>query len=85
MREAAAFYENEAPGLGKLFLDEVESRLSVLRERPLLGAVINGLRRLLLGKFPFSVIYAVNDEEIVVVAVAHQRRRPGYWAHRRPS
>ena len=42
----------------------------------------HGTRRILLERFPFSVHYRVNEEEIVIVAVAHQKRRPGYWASR---
>jgi hypothetical protein len=56
MREAAAFYEEEAPGLGDRFLVEVEARLSLLRQQPKLGSPINEFRQLLLGKFPFSLI-----------------------------
>jgi len=64
MREAAAFYDEEAQGLGNRFLTEVEAHASLLRERPQLGGSINGLRRLLLGKFPFSLIYALDAAEI---------------------
>lgn len=40
-------------------------------------------RRILFDRYPFSIYYRVTDDEIVVVAVAHQKRRPGYWASRR--
>jgi toxin ParE1/3/4 len=44
----------------------------------------DGLRVRVLRRFPFSIIYSVESETMVVVAVAHHRRRPGYWLHRAP-
>lgn len=83
MTEASRFYESEAAGLGSEFLEDVQRIVEVLREYPKLGrAVGRGLRRALLRRFPFSLIYAEESSEILVVAVAHQRRRPGYWRRR---
>ena len=82
--EAAKFYERREPGLGDRFLDELESCLERIGEQPALGgAVTKTLRRRLLKKFPFSVIYAYEDEVVLVVAVAHMTRKPGYWKARR--
>jgi hypothetical protein len=39
-------------------------------------------RRLLMTRFPYQVVYRVRPSEIVVVALAHLKRRPGYWKHR---
>jgi toxin ParE1/3/4 len=44
---------------------------------------LHGTRKYLLRRFPYAVIYRVTDEAIEVVAVAHGRRRPGYWKTRR--
>jgi plasmid stabilization system protein ParE len=41
-----------------------------------------GTRRILFDQYPFSVFYVVRGEEIFIVAVAHHKRRPGYWADR---
>ncbi len=41
-----------------------------------------GVRRLLLKRFPFSIVYEIGDEEVQILAVAHGRRRPGYWKGR---
>lgn len=38
-------------------------------------------RRLLVGRFPYQVVYRLRATEIVIVAVAHLKRRPGYWKH----
>jgi plasmid stabilization system protein ParE len=41
-----------------------------------------GTRRLVLDRFPFSVVYLEHPEELIIVAVAHSKRRPGYWRQR---
>ena len=81
--EAGQFYESEAAGLGTEFLDEVQRAIDVLREYPQSGRPIGrNVRRALLIRFPFSLIYADEPDVILVIAVAHQRRRPGYWRRR---
>ena len=83
MTEAARFYEAAKTGLGDAFLDDIQRAIETVRERPLLGvAVVYGFRRALLRRFPFSIVYAIDESEIIVVAVAHQRRRPYYWKGR---
>jgi len=83
MTEASVFYEAATSGLGAGFLDEVQRVVNILREHPDLGqAVGRGLRRALLHRFPFSIIYSVEVDAILVVAVAHQSRRPDYWRNR---
>lgn len=80
--EAARLYEDQAIGLGERFLDEVERCLELLLDRPHIGRPIGKLRRFPLRKFPFTLIYALDDDGLVVVAVALHRRRPGYWRER---
>lgn len=83
MTEASVFYEAATSGLGAGFLDEVGRVIKILREHPELGQPVGrGLRRALLHRFPFSPIYSVEVDTIVIVAVAHQRRRPDYWRDR---
>lgn len=83
LNEAAAFYEASVPGLGEAFLDDVERAIETVRERPGIGASMGrGFRKSILRRFPFTIVYAQRDEEIVIVAIAHQRRRPGYWRGR---
>ena len=83
MTEASRFYESVANGLGPDFLEDVQRVIDALCEYPELGRPVGrGLRRALLRKFPYSLFYAVDSDEILVVAVAHQRRRPGYWRKR---
>ena len=83
MTEAAYFYESAA-GLGLNFLDDVQRMIDLAREQPHLGRPVGEeLRQILLRRFPFSIIYAHEPPQIVVVAVAHQRRQPGYWRDRK--
>lgn len=78
--QTAEFYEARAPGLGDSFIAEVEHVIGLIRSNPVLGAAyVEDTRRILLQSFPFSVIYRIEPELILVVAFAHQRRRPGYW------
>jgi plasmid stabilization system protein ParE len=83
MTEASVFYEAATSGLGAGFLDEVQRLVKVLCKHPELGqSVDRGLRRVLLHRFPFSLIYSVESDAVLIVAVAHQRRRPDYWRDR---
>lgn len=84
MTEAALYYEAARSGFGDIFLDDIQHAIDAIRERPEIGAkVAYGFRRVLVRRFPFSIVYAVEAEAIVVVAVSHQRRRPEYWKGRK--
>lgn len=81
--EAVAFYEGEARGLGAEFIDEFERALELIATNPHLGSYFEaGSRRKLLRRFPFQIIYEVGPDELLVVAIAHLSRRPGYWQDR---
>ena len=83
LNKAAAFYEASVPGLGDAFLDDVERAIDDIRENPRIGAPIGrAFRRAVLRRFPFTIVYAERGDEIVIVAIAHDRRRPGYWRGR---
>ena len=86
MRAAAAYYEQQVSGLGIEFLDEVDEGLRKIREFPSLWPVYEGkYRRHLLKRFAYGLIYRVEPERIYIMAVAHLRRRPGYWKKRLKS
>jgi len=83
LTEASLFYETASEGLGSAFLDDVQRVVDAVREQPRLGRPVAGkLRRVLMRRFPFSLIYSEEADAILIVAVAHQRRRPGYWRSR---
>ncbi|SCC95458.1 putative plasmid stabilization system protein, RelE/ParE family [Thiomonas sp. X19] len=85
LHDAAAFYTLKADvGLGLAFVTEFERTANLVLANPLLGAVFRGTRRrYILRRFPYSIIYQVTAEELRILAVAHHRRRPGYWAQRK--
>lgn len=87
-RVASQWYESRQPGLGRAFLDEYERVLTDILGRPLFHPRANSprsrreIRSAVLSGFPFSVIYEVKPAELLVLAVAHHRRRPNYWRKR---
>ncbi len=85
LHDAAAFYSESANiELGLAFVAEFERTVNVILANPTLGLTFRGnRRRYLLRRFPYSVIYQVTSNELRVIAVAHHRRRPGYWAGRK--
>jgi plasmid stabilization system protein ParE len=84
LREAAEFYEESRKGLGKEFLKDVETALDSNARRPKLWRKLRGrFRRCLVHRFPYGIIYAVEDDTVYVAAVMHLRREPGYWDRRR--
>ena len=77
------WYQEQAEGLGDDFLNEVESAYQVAVELSETWPLFHQkLRRYLLRRFPFSVVYRVKGDVIFVVAVMHNSRKPGYWSGR---
>ena len=84
LNEAFDFYELESPGLGDVFLTEVEGTLAQIAAFPEAAeAYQSGVRRRLLHTFPYALLYSVREDGVRILAVAHQRRRPFYWEDRR--
>ncbi|MGC2519339.1 MAG: type II toxin-antitoxin system RelE/ParE family toxin [Burkholderiales bacterium] len=83
LTDGAIYYAREADAdLGFAFIEEFERALELLCAYPQLGAPWRGRRRFPLRRFPYSIIYYVMDENLRVIAIAHHRRRPGYWTGR---
>ncbi len=83
MLEASDFYERQANGLGSAFLAEVQRTAQRLAENPHGGRIVRPpIRRRLVQGFPYGILYRIDDHEIVILAVMHLRRRPGYWTVR---
>jgi toxin ParE1/3/4 len=86
--EAAAWYEQERAGLGQEFGRALDAVLDLLEERMVRPAKMPGTagalgaKRLILRRFPYDVVVQELSDEVLVVAVAHQSRRPGYWRGR---
>ena len=81
--ESANYYEEEVEGLGKTFLEKVQSAVQNIKRNPLMYRIIQGnYRRHLLARFPFAVIYRIENQKIYVLAVMHLKRSPNYWRSR---
>jgi len=84
LEAASLFYESRMAGLGKSFAAEVERTIALVREFPEAGTSVGPKRRrVLVARFPYSIVYRQDPDSMVIVAVAHQRRRPGYWQRRK--
>jgi plasmid stabilization system protein ParE len=65
------------------FVVEVHKAVADLAEFPLTAQIVRGsIRKRVLPHFPYNILYSVKPDKIVIVAVAHQRRRPNYWLSR---
>ena len=83
VNDAFLWYTEQTDELGREFLDELDRAVRLLTNYPLSSAEIApAIRRCLLVRFPYSLIYGTNQETIIVIAVAHLHREPRYWADR---
>jgi plasmid stabilization system protein ParE len=81
--EAVDYYEQRRPGLGLEFLAEINRAYQLIADAPeRWRRLTRRVRRFLLRGFPYGVIYEVRENMILVVAVMHLSRRPGYWRRR---
>jgi len=82
----AVYYESKSSGLGARFASEIEAATRIASEFPEMGAPYkHATRRVFPRKFPFSVVYRIQADEIVVLAVAPDARKPGYWRDRKTN
>ena len=82
LAEAVRWYEEQRDGLGVAFLEAVQTVISRIKRHPRIGESVGDqrhTRRVLVTGFPYQIVYVVGPTEAVVVAVAHLKRRPGYW------
>ncbi len=83
MLAAAQFYEQRAKNLGVTFLSEVEKSVHKISASPFLYPVLKRkVRRCLVQRFPYGILYVVTEDKIFVVAVMHVHRKPWYWMKR---
>ena len=86
--EAADWYESRQSGLAARFLAEFDDLLPRIRRYPssfprLLDVSSDlEIRRALMSRFPYGLIFLELEKDIRVIAVVHDKRRPGYWIHR---
>jgi toxin ParE1/3/4 len=83
LNDAALYYEHERPGLGTIFLNDVEHYIQTIVQNAHAGVKIRGMvRRRLLRRFPYGILYSVNADNIRILAIMNLKRRPTYWVGR---
>lgn len=81
--DAALWYESKETGLGKRFRDEVANVIDSIVTNPLLWRERpGGYRRVNCPVFPYYIPYFIREDMIIIAAIAHDRRNPGYWKTR---
>jgi plasmid stabilization system protein ParE len=81
--EAFRWYSERSSSAANAFRSEVFAAIDSLAEDPTMWpADDEGVRYYILRRFPYTIHYEIADASVIVLAVAHQRRRPGYWQER---
>jgi toxin ParE1/3/4 len=81
---ATSHYENQRKGLGREFRQEIEAAVARIRENPreFPSHTEPGTRKCLVRRFPYTIFFAELEDSLWMVAIAHHKRRPGYWSRR---
>jgi plasmid stabilization system protein ParE len=85
LSDAVRWYEGRRVGLGGELFDAVTQAIELIESHPEIGEPTSAdrqTRRTLVPRFPYQIVYRLRPDEIVIVAVAHLKRRPGYWKTR---
>ncbi|TAL29995.1 MAG: type II toxin-antitoxin system RelE/ParE family toxin [Spirochaetes bacterium] len=78
--EAVRYYNKERSGLGFEFAAEVRNVFTRIKKYPDTWPMITGnIRRCMVTRFPYAVLYNRDGERLLVVAIMHLKRKPGYW------
>ncbi len=84
LEDAIAYYELEYSGLGINFKNEVTKSLDRIKKYPEAGAVErNEIRKSIIHKFPYKILYSIETNHIFIIAIAHHHRKPDYWVERK--
>lgn len=83
MEATAKYYEALREGLGRAFLNEVRRTRQLISEGPSACRIERGeVRGHSVARFPYRIYYRARPDEILIIAIAHRRRSPGYWRKR---
>ena len=88
LHDAAAWYQQRSEGLGLVFLGVIDTAVDLISRWPGSGPLVEGVsddlevRRTTIARFPYYIAYLAADDDLVVLAVAHERREPKYWIDR---
>ncbi|MEA2327975.1 MAG: hypothetical protein QOE68_2934 [Thermoanaerobaculia bacterium] len=83
IEDASNWYGRRSPAAQIAFLREVDHSIAAIVKAPQRWtSYVDGTRRYVFRKFPYSVVYFIDDGMVFIVAVAHDKRRTGYWRGR---
>ncbi|MCP4130992.1 MAG: type II toxin-antitoxin system RelE/ParE family toxin [bacterium] len=83
LHDTIVFYELEVSGLGEKFREEIKKSIERIINYPEAWSVeIGDVRKYLLHKFPYKILYSIETDYIYIIAIAHLHRRPNYWIDR---
>jgi plasmid stabilization system protein ParE len=82
-KEATLYYSENSPSLAAAFYAEIEYAIEGIAQNPLLCNVVDeDVRRCLTKRFPYAILYTIEDHYILILAVMHCSREPSYWKYR---
>lgn len=77
---ARDYYDDLNFGLGKSFIIEVEKAINIIKRNPLAYPIIKkNIRKAVIMKFPYSILYIIEKDLVYLLAIMHQKRKPNYW------
>ena len=80
---AVEYYEECQVGLGRRFRETVEVEVDAIAAMPFRFRMLHApFRRCLVPKFPYAIIFSIEPKFILIIALAHAKRKPGYWCDR---
>jgi hypothetical protein len=84
--QAVDWFESQVSGLGVEFLDEIDRAIRRIAIWPFsCEEILPNIRRCLVSRFPYGVIYSIDGDTLVVLAIAHLHRKPRYWVNRKDN
>ncbi len=83
MDDAFCYYQQQMNGLGDDFIKEIMAAINRVKLNPYAWSIFSeNTRRCLVNRFPYAIIYQIDEEQILIVAIAHLHRNPEYWKNR---
>jgi hypothetical protein len=78
--QTARYYESKVPALGAEFLSEIQKAIDGIESHPEAALIVKGaIRRGIHRRFPYAILYQVDPDEIIILAMMHLHRSPDYW------
>lgn len=82
--EAVRYYTEQRVEVAQAFINAIEDTVSRIRESPTrYTAIEEDVRRCMARRFPYGVLYTIEPDYILILAIVHCSREPGYWKRRK--